>query len=153
MKSLLDFLLEIGKLKNIKRKGITFYGVKQPDSATDHSFRMALMTWLFGKRKRIDIKKAIKIALIHDMCKVYTKDITPYDNIFPKNKKTRREFVKRWRHLLLKEKEKWSAQKLKKEYSAFKKLTAKLPKELKEEMLKLWIEYTKLKTPEARFVY
>ena len=152
MKNILKFLIDIGKLKSVLRKGITFYGVKNPDSATDHSFRMAMMIWLFGKEKNINIKKALKIALIHDICKVLTGDITPYDGLLPKNKKERDKFVKRWRRLSLREKERRHIQKFKKEYGALKKLISQLPPKIKEEIEKTWLDYHRSESPEARFV-
>jgi len=153
MKNILNFLLEVGKLKNIKRKGITFYGVKKPDRATDHAFRMAVMAWLFGQEKELSVEKVFKMALIHDLCKVLTGDITPYNGLLPKDKKERNQFVRRWRRLPLKEKEKRYAEKFKKEYDALKKLTSKLPNQLKKEMVILWLDYAKAESPESRFAH
>jgi len=154
MRSLLKFLLKIGELKKVKRKGIAFYGVKNPDSATDHSFRMAIMVWIFSKEeKKIDLEKALKIALIHDICKVYTGDITPYDGLLPKNKKEREEFVRKWLRLSIKEKKKRFIEKTKKEKEAILKLTSELPKRLKNEIITLWADYTKKKSAESRFVH
>jgi len=152
MRDLLDFLIEIGKLKEIKRKGITFYGVKKPDSAVDHSFRMALMAWFLGQERKINIEKAFKIALIHDICKVLTGDITPYDGLLPKDKKERDGFVRRWRRLRLNEKEKRHTKKFKEEYNALKKLILKLPKNLRKEITEVWLDYHKGRSPEARFI-
>lgn len=153
MKNILDFLTTVGELKTIKRKGIAFYGVKNPDSATDHSFRVALMVWLFGNEKKINIGKAIKIALIHDICKVYTGDITPYNGLLPKDKKERDRFVRKWRRLPVRKKEKKHNQKLEKEQNALKKLTSKLPPKLKKEIVNLWLDYVKIESPESRFVH
>jgi len=152
MKNILNFLIEVGKLKEIERKGITFYGVKKPDRATDHAFRMAMMVWIFDKERDLNLEKAFKMALIHDLCKVYTGDITPYNGLLPKNKKERDKFVRRWRRLPLTEKEERYAQKFKKEYNALKKLTLRLPKKLKKEIVDLWLEYQKGGSAEARFV-
>lgn len=153
MKDVLYFLLEVGKLKNIKRKGVTFYGIKSPDSATDHTFRMAMMVWLLaGKKKKIHIRKSLKMALIHDLCKIYTGDITPYNGLLPKEKKRRYKFVRSWRRLPLSQKRKMHIEKLKKEKQALKKLTACLPNAFKKEVLDLWSEYQKGKSPEAKFV-
>jgi putative hydrolase of HD superfamily len=96
MKNILNFLLKVGKLKNVERKGITFYGVKNSDSATDHTFRMAIMVWLFGFGRKIQMEKALKLALIHDISKVLAGDITPYDGLLPKDKMERDKFVMRW---------------------------------------------------------
>jgi len=152
MRDLLDFLIEIGKLKKIKRKGVTFYGVKKPDSAVDHSFRMALMVWFLGQKRKINIEKAFKIALIHDICKVLTGDITPYDGLLPKDKKERDGFVRRWRRLRLNEKEKRYTKKFKKEYNALKKLILKLSTNLRKEITEVWLDYHKGRSPEARFI-
>ncbi len=153
MKNILKFLIKVGKLKDIHRKGVTYYGVKEPDSATDHSFRMAIMAWVFGKKKKIDVERAMKIALVHDICKVYTGDITPYDGLLPENKKERNRFVRRWRRLPLSEKEKKYAQKFKKEHKALKKLTAKLSPNLKKEIIEVWFDYHQRESSEARFVH
>ena len=152
MKSILNFLIDTGKLKKVARRGIAFYGVKNPDSATDHVYRMAMMVWVLGKGKKINIERAFKIALIHDICKVITGDITPYDGLLPKNKKKRGEFVKKWRRLLLHQKEKRYAEKLKKECKALKKLTSKLPVKLKKEIYNIWLDYHKGGSSEAKFV-
>lgn len=163
MKNILNFLIEAGKLKHIKRTGIMFYGVKDADSAIDHSFRMALMAWIFAKDyyflrqqksalRKPNIEKILKMALIHDICKVYTGDITPYDDLLPKNKKEREEFVGKWRRLPLKEKKKRHYLNLKKEFFALKKLVSKLPKEIRKEMTDIWFEYHRGKSSEAKFV-
>lgn len=153
MKNLLNFLLEIGKLKNIKRKGITFYGVKNPDSTTDHTFRTAMLVWLLGKERNIRLEKALKMALIHDISKIYAGDITPYDGFLPKNKKERGEFTRKWCRLSLNEKKSRFKSKIKKEYRAFKKLISKLPEKIKKEMMNLWFDYHKLKSSEAKLVF
>ena len=152
MKNILNFLLEVGKLKNIKRKGITFYGVKKPDRATDHAFRMAVMAWLFGQEKELSVEKVFKMALIHDLCKVLTGDITPYNGLLPKDKKERDGFVRRWRRLRLNEKEKRYTKKFKKEYNALKKLILKLSTNLRKEITEVWLDYHKGRSPEARFI-
>jgi putative hydrolase of HD superfamily len=153
MKAIFKFLIEIGKLRKIKRKGITFYGVKKPARTSDHTFRMAMMVWLLSQEKKLDLLKALKMALVHDVSKVLTGDITPYDGLLPKDKKEREEFVKRWRRLPMKEKEKRYFEKFHKEYQAIKKLTEKLPEKLKKEILKVWLDYHQGKSKEAKFVF
>ena len=153
MKNILHFVINVGKLKNIYRKGITFYGVKNPETTNDHVFRTAIIALVSTPRKKLNLEKVLKIALIHDLCKVYAGDITPYDGFLPKDKKERYQFVRKWPRLLKREKEKWAAKKFEKEYSSLKKLISKLPKRLKKEILTLWTDYTKWKTPEGKFVY
>jgi len=152
MKSIFNFLIDVGKLKKVERKGISFYGVKTPDSATDHAYRMAMMVWVLGKEKKINTERALKIALIHDICKILTGDITPYDGLLPRDRKKRAEFVRRWRRLLLHEKEKRCAEKFKKECRALEKLISKLPSKIKREIQGAWVDYHKGKSSEAKFV-
>jgi putative hydrolase of HD superfamily len=153
MKNILNFLLKVGKLKNVERKGITFYGVKNPDSATDHTFRMAIMVWLFGFGRKIQMEKALKLALIHDISKVLTGDITPYDGLLPTDKKTRDKFVRRWVRLPLVEKRKRYLDKFKRERHALKKLIQNLPEKTKKEIINLWIDYFQMKSAEAKLVH
>jgi len=153
MRNILKFFLEIGKLKNVKRKGIVFYGVKNPDSATDHTFRSAMMAWVFGKlKKNLDVEKIIKLTLIHDIYKIYLGDATPYVGLLPKNKKKRAEFVRRWRRLFQVRKERRYKKKYAEQYEVFRKLFQNLPQELKKEAINLQKDYTKRLSPESKFV-
>lgn len=72
----MKFFMEIGKLKNIERSGWIAEGVKNPESVADHSFRVALMVLVLGKdRKDIDLNKAVKMALVHDIAESQIGDI------------------------------------------------------------------------------
>ncbi|MDP3093803.1 MAG: HD domain-containing protein, partial [bacterium] len=134
MRNILKFFLEISKLKDVERKGITFYGVKNPDSATDHTFRSAMMAWVFGAmNKNLNVEKVIKLTLIHDIYKIYLGDATPYAGLLPKNKKKKAEFVKRWRRLFQARKERRYNKKYAKQYEVFRKLFQNLPQELRKE--------------------
>lgn len=148
----LSFFKTVGELKNIKRQGILYYGVKDADSTTDHIFRLAVMVWFFGEGRRINLAKAFKLALVHDLCKVYTGDITPYEGLIPKNNKNKYKLAWRWRRLSLQEKKKRHEKKYKKEYKAMQRLVAKLPLKLKTSMMKVWLDYQKVESPEAKFV-
>ena len=111
MKGILKFLIEVGKLKNIKRRGIMFYGVKDAETTAEHSFRMTIVAWILGeianeKGENLNLEKVIKMALCHDLCEVYSGDITPYDGLLPKDKKEREKFVRKWLRLPQKEKKK-----------------------------------------------
>ncbi|MDP2736128.1 MAG: HD domain-containing protein, partial [bacterium] len=153
MGSLLQFLKTIRALRDVKRQGVLYYGVKEKDvdSATEHSFRLALMVWLFGEGRKLNLGKAMKLALVHDLCKVYTGDITPYQGLFDKNDK-KYKLAWRWRRLSLKEKERRHKEKFKKEQAAMRKLTSKLPQAMKKDIMSVWEDYQKVESPEAKFV-
>ncbi len=147
-----NFLLRVGKLKKLKRKGIMFYGEKDPETTAEHSFRMTIMAWILAKKKGLDIEKVIKIALVHDLCEVYAGDITPYDGILPKDKKKRYEFVRKWPRFSEEEKRKRHAKKFKKEKESLERVIKDLPVGLKKEIMNLWLEYEKGVSEEGRFV-
>lgn len=150
-KEFLHFLLMIGKLKSIQRQGVLYYGFKNADSATDHCFRLAMMAWLFGKGRKLDAAKLFKLALVHDLCKVYTGDLTPYNGLFKKGKNGYR-LAWRWRRLSLTEKQRRYKEKFRKEFLALKKLTKNIPAELKKDILETWLDFQKAETPEAKFL-
>ncbi len=152
MKDLLNFFIEIGKLKLIKRKGWVINQLKDPESIAEHIFRATIMAWLLGeKRGGLNIERLLKIALIHDLCEVYAGDTTPYDSILPKDKKKLCELMKTWPRFSNGEKKKITKKKHKKENKALDKLIKSLPSKLKHEIKNLWLDYEKGLTPEGRF--
>lgn len=148
MRELIEFLTEVGKLKRIKRKGWVMRSVKEPETISDHTFRVTLMGWVLAKKEKLNIEKVMKMALIHDLCEVYAGDWTPYDSIKINDSKT---FQTLPAHLT-KEKIIISNEKRCKEKSALIKITKKLPKELCDEILSLWYEYEEGYSKEGRFV-
>ncbi len=152
MKNILDFLLEIGKLKGRERRGWLVHQIKNSETTAEHIFYLTFLVWALGKRKKINLDRAIKIALIHDLCEVYAEDLTPYDPLLPKDKKKIMEVLKRWPKFTPFLKKKKEKDKDKMEARALKKLISKLPKELKVEIRNLWLEYSRGITKEGRFV-
>lgn len=154
LENILDFLLEIGKLKRMPRLYWTIREVKDPESVVGHMFTLALMVWIFGTEERLkdNMGKILKMALCHEMSAVYTGDTTPYDSILPKGKKQRKEVLKRWQRLPKTEKARIFIQDYKKELKAFEKLTSKLEPSVREEIIQLWQEYRTRSSPEGHFV-
>ncbi len=152
MKDLLNFLIEVGKLKRMKRKGWVLRGVKDPETIAAHTFRMTIMAWLLCSKKRLNLDKILKMCLIHDLCEVCAGDATPYDKILPKDKKQWKKIINKWPRLSKIEKEKTFLEKYRKEDKALKKLISNLPTSLKKEITNLWNDYEKGLTREGRFV-
>lgn len=150
--NLVEFLVEAGKLKKMTRKGWVLRGIKNPETIAAHTFRMALLSWILGKERDLDVKKVIKIAMIHDLCEVYAGDITPYDKILPKDKKKRKETLEKWPKFLKSEEVKRFLEKEEKEWKALNKLTAMLPEKRAKEMVNLWLDFKNGFTREGRFV-
>ena len=123
-----DLVMAIEKLKEVKRKGWVDSGIQDAESVADHICAVALCV-LFAslERKDIDMRKALTMALIHDLAESIVGDITPYDGI-PRKDKTQREA------------------------KAMKELLSSLPKKRQSELLALWNELEVGKSPEARLV-
>ncbi|NJE04481.1 HD family hydrolase [Thermococcus sp. MV11] len=77
---LLDLLLEAGNLKRLPRTGWLLRGVPNPESIADHSYRVALITLFLAdelKVKGVDVnvERALKMALLHDLAEARITDI------------------------------------------------------------------------------
>ncbi len=75
----IDVLLDLYKAKFIKRKGWIDFGIDNAESIADHSFLLAMLAYILGKEKGLDIDKLVKMALFHDVAEVKTGDLTPRD--------------------------------------------------------------------------
>src|SRR6056297_749452 len=81
MKEIFDFISNIGKLKADGRRGWILHEVDNPETTASHAFQVAMLVWTVGKKKDLDLNRAIKMALVHDICEVYSPDLTSYDAV------------------------------------------------------------------------
>jgi len=159
MKSLLDFFINIGKLKEKPRRGWLLYGIKNPETTADHLFRSAILGWILNKSKGLDEEKLLKTLLLHDISEVYVSDRTPYDPLIPQDlsKKSNlekiKEILKRKPPFSLREKKKIEAKHYQEELKGLERLIAKLPQELKQEIRELWVSYRTKKTEVGKFAW
>ncbi|MDD2731981.1 MAG: HD domain-containing protein [Candidatus Pacebacteria bacterium] len=153
MDDIINFFSEIGKLKGMPRKGWVIRNIKNPESIAEHTFRVAIMAWILGERKKtnLNIEKLLKMALIHDLCEVYAGDTTPYNSLLPKDKKKQVELTKSWPRFSEEEKKRLMKEKYNREKKGLEKLVKNLPARLKEEIRNLWFDYEKGLSPEGRF--
>jgi len=153
LENILDFIWEIQKLKKMYRKYWLVSGIKNPGTVAGHIFSVVLMNWLLGsEKKKLNMEKLFKMALCHELSAVYTGDTIPYLQRLPKDKKKRKEILKKWPRLSKKEKMRRFLREYKEEKRALGKLTLKLDKRLKKEIVQCWDEYRKAKSPEALFL-
>lgn len=152
MKDILNFLIEVGKLKKKPRRGWVVHQIKNPETTAEHIFRMTIIAWALGRKRKMNLERIIKMALVHDLCEVYAPDFTPYDPLLPKNKKKIMEVLKKWPKFSPALKIKQYKRKFKLEFESLNKLTSKLPPDLKAEIKNLWLEYEKGLTKEGRFL-
>jgi putative hydrolase of HD superfamily len=157
MKNILNFLIGIGKLKNKERRGWIVHQIKNPESTAEHIFHLAILVWILGKKKKINLERAIKMALIHDLCEVYSPDLIPIDALLFKNRKelTLKKILKskpKIGYPTIEQREKLAKLKQVLEKKALEKLLLKLPAKIKKEIKNLFEEYNKGFTNVARFV-
>ncbi len=131
LEKLLDFFAIAGRLK----KAVRFGEAKkiEGDSSADHSWRLALMAFTVAQelKLKINVARAMKIALVHDIAEGLTGEID-YRLIFF-GKITKEE-------------------KNAKEKKAIQKIRKTLAPKLGKEIYELWEDYENSRTREARFV-
>lgn len=152
MKDILNFLIEVGKLKGKERRGWVMHGIKNAETTAEHIFHLIILVWVLGRKNKLNVDRAIKMALIHDLCEVYAPDLTPYDPLLPKDKKKAMRVLKKWPNFTLALKKEKERKKNKMEEEALCRLILKLPRELSVEARSLWHEFSRGLSKEARFV-
>ncbi len=155
-RQIVNFLTQVGKLKERKRRGWILNGIRNPETTAGHTFRMIMLVWLLGKEKKgLDLEKILKMALIHDICEVYTWDETPYDPLVPRDtskKKEIRKVLDKWPNFTLAQKKKKAEKKHERELKSLKKLVSSLPNNLSKKIINLWQEFDLGLSREGRFV-
>lgn len=129
---LLEFAKKVRELKDLKRTGWIEKGVRDPESVADHSFMLAILAYVYSKKLGLDTDKCVKMALLHDICEVYSGDIPDKvrdeDQPVPDSEKKRIE------------------------EQGLKKMISLLPEDFASEIYYLWKEFEKRETPEAKLV-
>ncbi|XP_071041550.1 5'-deoxynucleotidase HDDC2 isoform X2 [Parasteatoda tepidariorum] len=129
-RSVLDFLMLVGKLKHIKRTGWVRSNVPDCETIAGHMYRMSVMAFLLGDQisSNLDRNKCIKMCLVHDMAECIVGDITPFCGVSAEEKHSR-------------------------EVAAMKRLSSLVGKEVGAEFLSLFMEYEEKETAESKFVH
>ena len=74
MKDMVNFLFEVGILKNTPRSGYQFLG-SGSESVAEHSFRVAVIAYLLAKNEpEADMRKVLLMSLSHDFHEARTGD-------------------------------------------------------------------------------
>lgn len=130
LEKIFDFLHVINDLKTTMRYEV--FDI-EGDSSADHSWRLSFMVFIIADELNldIDVSKAMKIAIVHDLPEAITGDI---DYIHVREGRVSKE------------------DKNKDEIEAIKKMQALLPEKIGKEIFELWEEYEYSKTKEALFV-
>ncbi|WP_424356654.1 HD domain-containing protein [Methanocella sp. MCL-LM] len=123
----IEFIVEIDRLKHVIRQTYLMDSSRQENSA-EHSWHFAVMAMLLAEYtdEPVDVFKAVKMALIHDVVEVDVGDIFIYDQ----DRMAEKEAM---------------------EKVAAKRLFGLLPSDQAEEYRALWEEFEARETPEARY--
>ena len=127
LKSQLDFLVEIDKMKNIFRRTVIIDKSRRENDA-EHSWHFAMLAMILEEysSNKVDVTKAIKIALVHDLVEVYAGDTFAYDENAKQDKRQR-------------------------ELEAADKIFGMLPEEQGAYIRALWDEFEAKETPESKY--
>lgn len=124
----MEFFHLLENLKKTKRTGWIQNEIPNPESVSDHMYRMALMALFLSEDSDIDRDKCIKMCLVHDIGESKVGDITPNCGIS-------------------------SEEKFDMENNAMKEIRQMLPVAVGNEVFNLWMEYEQNETKEAKLVH
>ena len=120
------FIKEIENLKSVTRTAWTKTGRRE--STAEHSWRLAMLLMVLSDDfKDLDIDKAIKMSLVHDLGELYDGDISAKLQNDNDNKAEMEE-------------------------KAMRRMLTILPENLAENIYDLWKEYNECSTKEAKLV-
>ena len=123
----LRFTAEIDKMTSILRRTMLVDGSRRENDA-EHSWHIAVMAMIFEEyaAEPVDISRAVKMCVVHDLIEIYAGDTFAYDAA-------------------------GNADKAEREVAAADKLFAQLPKEQGAEIRSLWEEFDAMQTPDAKY--
>ena len=90
MKSVANFLFEMGILKRIKRNGCQHLG-SNLGTIAEHSFRCAIIGYSLAKMENLDENKVLKMCLFHDIAETRIGDLNAINKQYIKDKKKSEE--------------------------------------------------------------
>ena len=124
--ALLPFIQEIDKLKSIQRQTLIYTGERKENSA-EHSWHlaMAVMVCATQSSQNLDLFKALKMALLHDLVEIDAGDVIIYGDQSGKS----------------------TAENL-----ALKRIMGLLPDNVSNDFIQVWQEFELGQSEEAKFV-
>jgi putative hydrolase of HD superfamily len=127
MSDVINFLMEIDKLKLVERR-TKIIGHGRQENSAEHSwhFAVAAMSLAPFSPENVDISRVIQMALLHDIVEIDVGDVLVYDLAA-------------------------RAAVAEKEAAAAKRLFGLLPEPQSTQFLQLWLEYEAAVTADARF--
>ncbi|MFV1949328.1 MAG: HD family hydrolase [Anaerolineales bacterium] len=86
--------MELEKLKSVYRKSFLIDLTRQENSA-EHSWHLALALLIMAERiqAEFDLNKALRMALVHDICEIGAGDISVYSSARNSKQQQEREYI------------------------------------------------------------
>jgi putative hydrolase of HD superfamily len=118
------------KFKQVERLSLVAKNGRR-ESDADHSWQLAMSVWLLSNNyeKKIDLDKAIKMALIHDLVEIYAGDVYAMSTTVTKQEKHENEL------------------------KAMSRIIKEFPEIFGSEIKAIWDEYEERQSEESKFVW
>jgi putative hydrolases of HD superfamily len=129
MQQIIDFILELEKLKGVTRKTRPL-GLDRYENSAEHSWQLSILAISLAHyaESSIDINKVVRMLLVHDVGEIDTGDTMVYDETG------------------------WEERKAS-ELVAVRRIFGMLPENLAADFLALWQEFEHGETAESRFAH
>ena len=129
MQQIVDFILELDKLKGVLRK-VCPLALDRYENSAEHSWQLALLAISLARyaEEPLDINRVIRMLLVHDVGEIDTGDVIVFAHV------------------------NWEERKAA-ERTAVTRIFSILPEEDSSELLQLWLEFEEGESAEARFAH
>ncbi|BCG46038.1 Uncharacterized hydrolase DSY2054 [Citrifermentans bremense] len=129
MQQIVDFILELDKLKSVTRQSRS-KGSDRNENSAEHSWQIAMLAYSLEPYAAtpIDIQRVVAMLLVHDIGEIDTGDTIVYAT------------------------EGWEERKAA-ELEAVKRIFGLVQEPQRSQFLELWLEFEEAATPEARFAH
>ncbi len=126
IKGIIDFMVEIEKLKDVERQTKPV-GLSRYENSAEHSWHVCLSALMLKdfSNEQVDIVRVMKMLLIHDLGEIEAGDTIIYSSETDENKQLER--------------------------TGIQQLFQLLPLTTREEYINLWEDFEEGSSPEARF--
>ncbi len=156
---IIKFFNDICCLKRKPRRGWVIHEIEGSETTAEHIYHLTLFVWVMGhERKEVNMERALKMSLVHDICEVNGPDFTPYDAAsLSEQKEVTEEEIKSIKPVNARptetQREKMERIKRKKKEESIANTISNLEGKIKEEISELWREFRDKNTPEGNFVH
>ena len=129
MQQIVDFILELDKLKGVLRK-VRPLALDRYENSAEHSWQLALLAISLARyaEEPLDINRVIRMLLVHDVGEIDTGDVMFFAHV------------------------NWEERKAA-ERAAVTRIFSILPEEDSSDLLQLWLEFEEGESAEARFAH